>query len=217
MNGIHDMGGMHGFGPVDVQDSAPFHAEWEIRLRALVNVCGAMGYIPNDDVLRRAIEEMSPELYLNSSYFARWEYSCEELLIELGFLTRAEIDARSLELNPEATLLPVKPSRFEGVRAKAPGVAGDPVQRFDVGNRVRVANFHPEGHTRAPRYVRGKSGVIQRCHGHELYPDTVSAHESDQPQVVYSVRFDGSELWGPSAEQPTQVSIDLWDSYLEPA
>jgi nitrile hydratase len=159
---------------------------------------------------------MPPDHYLRSSYFERWEYAAEQLLIELGYLTRAEIDARCVEMAPETTVQPVTSPRFAGARA-ADLVPGEPVERFAVGDRVRVRNAHPEGHTRAPRYVRGKVGFVQRCHGYELFPDALSAYLSDEPQVVYSVRFAGSELWGPSAEPATLVSIDLWDSYLEPA
>ena len=217
MNGVHDMGGMHGFGPVDVHDSDPYHDEWEIRMRAMMNVCGRKNYLPSDDMFRRAIEEMPPAHYLNSTYFERWEYAAEQILIERGLLTRAELDARCRDLFPGTVVQPVMAPRFEN--AQAPPVI-DPtnaIQRFAVGDRVRVRNEHPEGHTRSPRYVRGKTGVIQRCHGHEIFPDSYSEYLADQPQVVYSVQFEGREIWGPSAEPATLLSIDLWDSYLEPA
>jgi nitrile hydratase subunit beta len=217
MNGVHDMGGMHGFGPVNVHDSAPYHDDWEIHMRAITNTCGQKGYIPSDDVLRRAIEEMPPDRYLRSSYFERWEYATEQVLIERGILTRAELDARCVDLAPGAVAQPVMAPRFENAQEPPAIEATSAIQRFDVGDHVRVRNEHPERHTRSPRYVRGKVGVIQRCHGHEIFPDVNSEYLPDQPQVVYSVQFEGQELWGPSAESRTLLSIDLWDSYLEPA
>jgi nitrile hydratase len=211
------MGGMHGFGNVDVQDSAPFHHDWEIRMRAITNVCGELGYLPSDDMLRRAIEEMPPAHYLRSSYFERWEYATEQILIERGLLTRAEIDARCVALAPDTVVQPVTPPRFDGTQATPVSDSDELVQRFDVGDRVRVRNVHPEGHTRSPRYLRGRVGVIQRCNGHEIFPDSNAEYRGDQPQVVYNVQFDGVEIWGRSAEPATVVSIDLWDSYLDPA
>jgi nitrile hydratase len=217
MNGVHDMGGMHGFGPVDRDDSAPYHDDWEIRVRAMVNLCAARGYVPSYDMFRRAIEEMPPARYLRSTYFERWEYAAEQVLIERGILTRAELDARCVDLSPETVPQPAPAPRFEYAQAPPEGDATHAIQRFDVGDRVRVRNAHPETHTRAPRYVRDKIGVIHRCHGHEIFPDSNSEYLADQPQVVYSVQFEGTAIWGPSAEPATRLSIDLWDSYLDPA
>jgi nitrile hydratase len=217
MNGVHDMGGMHGFGPVDVLDSAPYHDDWEIRVRAMANICGKTGVLPGDDMFRRAIEEIPPDHYLRSTYFERWEYAIEQLLIERGLMTRAELDARCVDLFPGTVVHPVMEPRFENAQAPPATDAANAIQRFEVGDRVSVRNEHPEGHTRSPRYVRGKTGVIQRCHGHEVFPDLISEYLADQPQVVYSVQFEGNEIWGPSAEPATIVSIDLWDSYLDPA
>jgi nitrile hydratase len=217
MNGVHDMGGMHGFGPIDIHDSAPYHDDWEIRMRAITNVCAAKGYVPSDDMFRRAIEEMPAAHYLRSSYFERWEYAAEQVLIERGILTRDELDARCVELFPGTVVQAVSAPRFENALAPVVVDATGATQRFEVGDRVRVRNDHPKGHTRSPRYLRGKTGVIQRCHGHEIYPDSNSEYLADQPQVVYSVRFDGREIWESSAEPATLLSIDLWDSYLDPA
>jgi nitrile hydratase beta subunit len=216
MNGIHDMGGMHGFGPVDVSDDAEFHAEWERRARAMANLV-YLGDFVNLDAFRAAMEVIPPADYLQSSYFERWLKGIEAGLIERGYLTRQELDARLGEI-AAGTYEPSDPAQ----RRSPDPPNSEPeidkvVQRFEVGDTVRVRNVHEPGHNRSPHYLRGKVGVIQACRGHEIFPDTNSRYLGDRPQVVYSVTFEGRALWGASAELGQLLSIDLWDSYLEPA
>lgn len=213
MNGIHDMGGMHGFGPIDVADDASFHEDWEPRARAIAHLMFGTGYL-NLDEFRSTIEHVLPVEYLQSSYFDRWLTAVESASIERGYLTRDELDGRIQEIQGD---------RFQPA-IPAPNPAppedisiGDVVQRFQAGDTVRVRNAHVEGHTRAPRYLRGKVGVIQKSRGHEVFPDTNAHLQGDRPQVVYSVTFAGSELWGDQAEPRQLLTIDLWDAYLERA
>ena len=160
---------------------------------------------------------MPPADYLRTSYFGRWLHSTQKGLIEGGFLTQSEIDDRTRELQqsnfeaqaPRAPILSIaKPAQPE---------SDSVVQRFAVGDSVRVRNVHVAGHTRCPGYLKGKAGVIRRCYGHEILPDTNAHLLGDRPQVVYSVTFTGSEIWGESGDPRQLLSIDLWDSYLDPA
>jgi nitrile hydratase subunit beta len=219
MNGVHDMGGMHGFGPIVREENEPlFHAAWEARVRAMVVVARSRGYF-NIDASRYGIERMDPAHYLRAPYFERWLASMELNLIEGGFLTGEELDARTelLREHPEAPLprstpvapLPEAPEESSGSPL--------PVSRFAMGDAVVTRNVHPPGHTRLPRYARGKRGVIQRLHGPQIFPDTNALGLGENPQPLYSVRFDARELWGESAESDQTVSLDLWESYLEPA
>jgi nitrile hydratase len=215
MNGIQDMGGMDGFGPVDVSDDARFHHDWEPRARAMAHLSWKRGFI-NLDLLRRGIEEMPPAQYLQTPYFGRWLHSTQEGLIESGYLTRAEIEERVRELQ-ESTFEAREPADpVAWVEKPAPPGLDAVAHRFEVGDSVRVRNVHVPGHTRSPRYLRGKTGVIRHCYGHEILPDTNAHLRGDCPQVVYSVTFTAGEIWGESGDPLQLLSIDLWDSYLEP-
>jgi len=150
MDGIHDLGGMQGFGPVEREANEPvFHAPWEAEVLAIMRAGGSRG-LYNIDEFRHGIERMDPAHYLQA------------------------------------------------------------------GDAVVTRNVHPHGHTRLPRYVRGKRGVIHRLHGIHVYPDTNAHGQGEQPQPLYSVRFEGRELWGESAEPNEQVHVDCWESYLLP-
>jgi nitrile hydratase len=215
MNGIHDMGGMDGFGPIDVSDDARFHHDWEPHARAMAHLSWKRGFI-NLDQLRRGMEEMPPVDYLRTPYFGRWLHATERGLIERGFLSQAEIDERIRELQ-ESTFDAGEVAAPVAWVAKPAAPDRDAiVHRFEVGDSVRVRNVHIPGHTRCPRYLRGKIGMIRRCYGHEILPDTNAHLQSDQPQVVYSVTFTAGEIWGESGDPRQLLSIDLWDSYLEP-
>lgn len=216
MNGVHDMGGMHGFGPiVHLTDEPAFYAEWESRVRGMSNVC--FGRYFNGDAFRYGIERMEPAHYLSTPYYERWLASLATNLIEGGFLTAAEWDARTelLGQQPDVTLPHPDPA---SVQLPPPANVSVPrlIPRFAIGDEVMTRNVQPRGHTRLPRYTRGKRGVIQLIHGTEVFPDTNAHYLGEDPQVVYNVRFDGRDLWGESAEPGTVVSIDLWESYLEP-
>ena len=223
MNGVHDMGGMHGFGPVHHQDNEPlFHEPWEARLFGIA-VTGRP-FVPGP-VSRWAIERIDPPRYLASSYYERWLLARETILIERGVLTADELEekTRFYRENPAAEV-----PRREDPKASArllrwiherrpPHRETGAVPRFSVGDLVRARSIHPTGHTRMPGYVRGKEGAIARFHGVHDFDDSVARGEGAQPQSIYSVRFDARELWGDSAEANMGLYIDLWESHLDPA
>jgi nitrile hydratase subunit beta len=221
MNGVHDMGGMHGFGPIHRDpNERGFHAEWEAHVVAINRFSRSQG-LYNIDEFRYGIERMDPVEYLRASYFERWLATVEHNLVAHGALTTAEIDAR-MELlrddpdaRPQQGDVPTPSPRPARQSSEAP--AGDPEPRFAVGDRVVTRNEHPTHHTRLPRYARGKRGMIHRIHGPAIFPDTNAHGLGENPQVLYSVRFDGNELWGDSSEPGEQLYLDLWESYLTPA
>ena len=224
MNGIHDMGGMHGFGRVRREEDEPvFHEPWEGRLFAM-QVSGMVPLFPSGDAGRYALEQLDPAEYAGTPYYERWLVRMERRLVELGILTREELDdrIRYYRQHPDAEVPrredpAVAGQVMERVRNRLPGPrdSGTP-PRFRVGETVRTRNDHPKGHHRLPRYARGRLGTIARKHGyHDLADDL--ARGDHNPEALYSVRFDAAELWGDSAEGRGSVYIDLWDSYLEPA
>lgn len=207
MNGVHDLGGMDGFGPVDVEANEPvFHHAWERTAFGLTAATSAQR-LRNVHTFRHAIERMEPVHYLSSSYYEHWLTATATLLIEMGIVTLAELEARVGGRMPLSQ--PVHPDPTE---RSVPSAA---VPRFAVGSPVVVRNHHPLGHTRCPRYVRGKHGVIVRVDGVFPLPD-VAAHTSQQcEQYAYNVRFEGRALWGDAADMAAAVHVDLWESYLE--
>jgi nitrile hydratase subunit beta len=218
MNGVHDMGGMHGFGPIEREENEPvFHADWEGHVLAMNRLLTFY----NIDAFRYGIERMNPADYLRSSYYERWLATVEYNLIKAGVLTAEELDQRTalLQENPDADL-----PRGSGTTAPLPVPEASPdahdakvTPRFSPGDEVIARNVHPTGHTRQPRYVRGKRGVIHRVLGVEIFPDTNAHGLGENPQPLYSVRFEARELWGESAEPRQVVYVDLWEPYLEPA
>jgi nitrile hydratase subunit beta len=225
MNGAHDLGGMHGFGPVVLEPDEPvFHAEWEGRTFALNLAMGGWRRW-NLDMSRYAREQMPPAEYLATSYYEHWLWGLERLLERHGFLPRAEIDRR-LRQGVVGEPGAVEPQSGALRRADVPRLLqnrraarlDDPVPpKFKAGDGVVARNAHPVGHTRLPRYVRGRRGVIDRDHGVFIFPDTHAAGLGRKPQHVYSVRFDARELWGPDGHAKDAVYVDLWDDYLDPA
>jgi nitrile hydratase beta subunit len=217
MNGIHDMGGMDGFGPVVREAKEPvFHADWERRVFALVNVAMNVARV-NVDEFRHAIERIPPGQYLTSSYYERWLAAVETLLVERRIITRDELIAKH-----DGSAEIVRAQIATGMRTVGPDPieekpgAKSPRARFARGDRVRARNFNTSGHTRLPRYVRGKHGVIARDWGVFVFPDTNAHHAGTKPQHCYSVGFDARELWGKSASSRERVLVDLWEDYLEP-
>ena len=221
MNGVHDMGGMHGFGPIQ-RDEETFHAQWEKRVHALLATAFTRGMGPrNIDASRHALERMQPSAYLRSSYYERWLAALQTGLIEQGALDEAAIDAR-------ARLLQQHPVAAEPAQLDLSGVARElaprrayqprsdgPAPRFAPGDQVVARNIHPPGHTRLPRYARGRHGLVHRVQGIHSFPDTNAHGLGPQPRPLYSVRFEAAVLWGASAEGPGSVYLDLWESYLE--
>jgi nitrile hydratase beta subunit len=219
MNGVHDMGGMHGMGPIEHETNEPvFHARWEARAFALTLAMGAWRKW-NIDASRHARELIPAAEYLRSSYYEKWISGLIELSVKTGLVSRAEIASGSpapgsAKANPPLTADKVAPAIAKGGPASR-DVAVAP--RFQIGQRVRARNVNPTGHTRLPRYARGKVGMIDRDHGVYVFPDTNAHFLGEKPQHVYSVRFAAHELWGEQASPRDAVYIDLWDDYLEPA
>jgi len=205
MNGGQDLGGIHGFGPVNPEPDEPvFHAPWEKRAFALTVAMGFHGRW-NIDMSRWYRENRDPRDYLGSSYYEIWFKALEKLLVDRGLL-REDCRLKAHDAKTAMALL------AKGTRAS---VDIDVPARFRVGDRVRVANRHPRTHTRMPRYCRGRTGEIFSDHGVMVFPDTHAMDQGQKPQHCYSVRFSAEELWGRPG--PDSVHIDLWDDYLEAA
>jgi nitrile hydratase subunit beta len=219
MNGVHDMGGQQEMGPVVYEKDEPvFHASWEARIYALNRAMRALRKW-SLDTDRHALELMSPVDYLRMSYYERWVYRLEAHVVQYGLVSREEIEsgqpAPSLtKASPALTLATSERWLDRGIAS-----SDDPRVRpsFKVSQRVRARNINPTGHTRLPRYARGKIGVIVRDQGVYLLPDSNAHFQGEKRQHVYSVRFAARELWGASASPRDSVHIDLWDDYLERA
>ena len=219
MNGVHDMGGQHGMGPVQYEKNEPvFHGDWEARVYALTRAMRAWRKW-NLDADRHAIELLPPADYLRLSYYERWFRRLATHVVQYGFVTKEELEngqpaAGSTKSNPAFTL--ATSARWMNRGIPSPH---DPSVRpkFKVGQRVRARNINPTGHTRLPRYARGKIGVIVRDHGVYVFPDTNAHFQGENRQHVYSVRFTARELWGEHASPRDSVHLDMWDDYLERA
>ena len=213
VGGVHDMGGVPGYGPVEPEPDAPvFHDEWESRVFGLVfSVKGAFS--------RHTLESLDPEVYL-SGYYRRMMAALERGLVERGALSAEEVEARAAHFrdNPEARpTRRVDPELTEVVRAGSyrqrqlrRETPGPPV--FAVGDSVRTRTIEHGGHTRLPLYAQGKRGTVVAVYAAYDFPD-----DEDAPaQQLYSVRFEPEELWGDSAEPGASLYIDMWEGYLEP-
>jgi len=224
VNGPHDYGGQHGWGPINPEAAEPpFHAEWETRALAVTLAMGATGQW-NIDMSRAARESLPPLQYLSSSYYEIWIAALEKLMLQRGLVTREEILAgevrdKALPLARRLAASDVATALARGTSSERPPHAP---ARFSVGQTVRMLNLHPRGHTRLPRYARGRSGRIVAVRGvhvfadsHALPPGEPGAGEN--PQWLYTVSFSGRELWGPEADASLEVSVDAWERYLEAA
>ena len=218
MDGIHDMGGMHGFGKVEVEENEPvFHARWEGRCHALTRAMGHTG-IWSIDETRAGIERLPPEEYLTSSYYRNWAVRLENMVVELGLAGPDEIEAGHAlrpgqKLPRTLTVADVPAAMTRGSFSRPPPAPA----RFKPGDRVRTKNMHPETHTRLPRYARDRAGVIEAVRGCHVFPDTVAIRQGENPQWLYTVLFEGRELWGDDADPALTVSIEAFEPYLVPA
>ena len=219
MDGAHDMGGAKGFGPVVPEPNEPvFHDDWERRAFALTVAMSRPGGW-NIDMSRFARENRPPEDYLSKSYFQLWLAGLETLMIERGLVSREEIETGKVLVPPKSGVKGFAPEDV------VPAIRrGGPTEReakapamFAVGETVRMKTIHPPTHTRLPQYVRGHLGTIELNHGCHVFPDTNSLGKGEDPQWLYTVRFDGPELWGKDADPTLSVSVDAWESYLERA
>jgi nitrile hydratase len=219
MEGAHDMGGVKWSGPVQPEPDEPvFHAGWERRAFALT-LAMAMPGGWNIDMSRFAREDRPPSEYLSKSYYQIWLAGLERLMLERGLIGADEIAAGK----------PLHPAKQVARTLSPEGVAamlhrGGPTERdaknsalFAVGGRVRAKMIHPPTHTRLPRYVRGHAGVIERVLGCHVFPDSNATGAGENPQWLYTVTFDGRDLWGDASDPDLKVSVDAWEPYLEPA
>lgn len=218
MNGIHDMGGMHGMGPVPYEKDEPvFHEQWEARVYAIHRALGAYG-LWNIDSGRHVLELYQPDEYLRMSYYERWGERLFIHALRFGLVTAEEMATG----RPD----PAAPKRTPALTAadehrfldRALPDSNDPSRpaRFALGERVRARNFQPLGHTRLPRYLRGHVGEIVRDHGVHIFPDTNAHFQGEKRQHLYAVRFTAREVWGPQAPPRDTIHADLFEDYLEP-
>jgi nitrile hydratase subunit beta len=216
-NSVHDMGGMHGFGPVEPEPNEPvFHARWEGRVLAMQR---ATGYtrLWTIDGGRASLENLPPVDYLGSSYYRRWYLGLERRLLAHGLVGEDEIAAGralrpGIRLNRKMTEEDAKRPLFGDFARPAPAPA-----RFKPGDRVRTKNINPPTHTRLPRYARDKEGTVEAVRGCHVFPDTAAIGAGENPQWLYTVVFAGRELWGEEADPAISVSIEAFEPYLLPA
>ncbi|HEY7220051.1 MAG TPA: nitrile hydratase subunit beta, partial [Candidatus Binatia bacterium] len=161
--------------------------------------------------------KLAPSIYLTRTYYEKWFLRNQNLLIERGLIDADEV-AAGYALRPGKNLSRGRFTLADVERVTRRGSYGRPAQapaRFKIGGRVRTKNIHPATHTRLPRYARGHVGVIERLHGTHAFPDSVAAGKGDDPQWLYTVRFDAQELWGADADPKLKVSIEAFEPYLE--
>ncbi|HEV7755675.1 MAG TPA: nitrile hydratase subunit beta [Mycobacteriales bacterium] len=226
MNGVHDLGGTDGLGPVQVEDREPvWHSDWEKAAFAMFPANFLKGHF-NLDEFRHGIEQMHPAEYLLSPYYEHWIHTVEDHVVAAGVVDAEELEARTQHYlkNPDEPLPdrrdPEQVALFEQVMRAGGSARRDSGRdpEFAIGDRVRVADDSPLGHTRRARYVRGKTGVIDLAHGTFIYPDSAANGLGEDPQHVYTVRFDAAQLWGEEAAEPNAtVTFDVWEPYIEKA
>ena len=222
MNSAHDLGGMHGFGPINPEPESEepvFHTDWEKRVFGLALAAGFLGKW-NIDMSRYSRERQHPVDYLRHTYYENWLAGLEKLLVEADLVKPEELKTGKAAGPADES---IRQRVLEAKEVAETIAKGSPVAmtistapRFKSGESVRAVNRHPMGHTRQPRYVRGRVGVIHEYHGAHVFPDR-SAEGSKEGQHLYSVRFTAEALWGQSASGRNAVYVDLWEDYLEPA
>ncbi len=220
MNGVHDMGGHHGYGAIEnSQDDDLFHAEWERRVLALTLACGATGKW-NLDESRFSRESLPQALYLNSSYYRIWFEALQRMLVRKGLLTEAELaEGKPLQKSQSVERV-LKAADVKGALQR-----GAPVERqadskphFRVGDQVMVKNYQPATHTRLPAYIRGQQGIVAEVHGCHIYPDSHATGQGEDPHWLYNIEFAAAGLWGDTDTAfDGTVMVDCWEPYLLPA
>jgi nitrile hydratase len=219
MDGAHDMGGVAWSGPVQPEPNEPmFHAEWERRAFALTLAMARPGGW-NIDMSRFAREDRPPQDYLGMSYYQIWLAGLERLMLERNLVASDEIEAGK----------PLHPAKPVARTLTPQGVAGmlhrgGPTEReaaspalFAAGDRVQAKMINPPTHTRLPHYVRGHAGTVERVLGFHVFPDSNATGAGENPQWLYTVTFEGRELWGDDSDPNLKVSVDAWEPYLEQA
>jgi nitrile hydratase beta subunit len=219
MDGAQDMGGVQGFGPVHPEQDEPvFHAQWERRAFALTLAMGLPGGW-NIDMSRFAREDRPHQDYIGKSYYQIWLAGLERLMLERDLVSSDEVAAGHALHPPKPVAATLTAEGVAGMLHRGGPTGRDPSKSalFAVGDRVRAKSIHPPTHTRLPRYVRGRIGLIDRVHGAHVFPDSNAHGGGEHPQWLYTVTFNGRELWGDGADPGLKISIDAWEPYLEPA
>jgi len=225
MNGVFDLAGTDGIGPVVVPESEPvFRSEWEKAVFPMFAMCFRAGFFGVDE-FRHGIELIDPVVYLTSPYYEHWVHTVEHYGEKRGVLDLEELDRRTAYYlaHPDAPLPDHADDpellAFVDAVVKAGATAkreSDAPPAFQVGDIVRVERDAPHGHTRRARYVRGAVGEIVMAHGVFIYPDTAGNGLGEAPEHVYTVKFTAEELWGSGADQPhDSVYFDVWEPYIE--
>src|SRR5882724_11830970 len=216
MNGVHDMGGMQGLGRIEPEpEGIVFHHVWEGRVHAMSLASPTRS---NIDAGRHQRELIPGPEYLRMSYYVKWFRSLSERLIQQGLVTTEELASGRPAAGSAKATPRLAAETVEGALTRAGSYlreAAAPL--FSPGDSVRGRNLHPDGHTRLPRYVRGRSGVIVRAHGAHVLPDSNAHGKGEDPRPLYTVRFTARELWGKAANPRDSVCLDLWEPYLERA
>jgi len=222
MDGIHDLGGKHGFGAPEVeQDEPPFHERWEAAVFTMLRAARAAGAVRNSDQFRHAIERIAPAAYLAHGYYGRWLGGIETLLVEAGVIDRAVLNARVRSLGgDDDALVAARPDPSRKPVAYSPQGPGSQREvarapRWALDALVRTRAYPVAGHTRLPAYARGRIGTVVAVHGGWVFPDTNADGRGEQPEHLYTIAFAGTELWGPASEPDARVHLDLFESYLE--
>ncbi len=229
MNSIHDIGGMDGMGSLHIEENEPvFHEPWEGRIRAQAIIAQKTYRLFKTFEFKYVVDRMDPVFYLSSSYYQRWLFRFETILKEKGVITEEEIEKKQKELSPSVA----HKAEFEAFRkvnsdlpptqrnliqtTTGTGRRDDPIQpKYSIGDPVQVKMITPMGHTRIPRYVRGKRGLVVRYHGNCVRPDVQAHQGKDLYQPIYVIRFDARELWGEDAPPQDKLELEIWEDYLE--
>lgn len=219
MDRVHDLGGMRGFGPIEREENEPvFHEPWEGRVRVMMALGLRLG-VYNIDEFRWAVERMDPASYLSASYYEKWLDGIERLYVEKGVIEREELERRLRSKQPSGRsgeqLIQPPGNRFRSPQPVSAQLPAAHRPRFVAGDKVVARDVDPQGHTRLPRYVRGKKGIVHHVRGTYALPDRSAMGHGEHPEYVYSIRFEARDLWGPQASTTDAVYIDLWESYLK--
>jgi nitrile hydratase len=218
MDGVHDLGGREGFGPiVDKADDKPFHADWEMRAFGITQA-SASSTSWTIDWFRYCRELTGPVDYLTRPYFDQWITTRAAQLIDEGYLTLDEVKRRAAGFTPNPSRPPQTPeaARASAKDARSFAVSVNAAPRFALGERVKCRLDGGSGHTRLPQYVRGRTGTIHGHHGGHGLADA-SARGEHRGEHLYTVSFASTDLWPEAKESGDKVFVDLWESYLEPA
>jgi len=225
VDGIHDFGGVSGFGGVVREPHEPaFHERWEASVFTMIRAISIAGLCHNTDQFRHAVERINSKAYLEHSYYGRWLGALENLLVEAGTLTQLQISNKVSVLGGDISILlaaqPADPADVFSEKVLRESSSGasralDTPPRYQAGDWVRTLSVEAQTHTRLPAYARDKCGKIVDLHDAWVFPDTNAHGCGEQPQYLYTVEFSGLELWGDEAESGSFTHLDLFESYLK--